>query len=216
MYDFDQARREMVDCQIRTADVTNYSILKAFSRVAREKFVPDDASSIAYCETNIHLGEDRYLLEPRIFAKMLELLKVNSNDLILDIGCGFGYSSAIISEMAELVISLEEKFFFKSAQKLLLEASADNTIVYEGKLSEGINYQEKVDALIIQGGVQTIPLKIKNQLKNGGRLVAIFINGFKGECRIGVKKENQIHWNHGFDAYVPLLKNFSKNEEFIF
>ena len=194
MYDFDQARREMVDCQIRTADVTNYSILKAFSRVAREKFVPDGASSIAYCETNIHLGEDRYLLEPRIFAKMLELLKVNSNDLILDIGCGFGYSSAIISEMAELVISLEE----------------------EGKLSEGINYQEKVDALIIQGGVQTIPLKIKNQLKNGGRLVAIFINGFKGECRIGIKKENQIHWNHGFDAYVPLLKNFSKNEEFIF
>ena len=73
---------EMVDCQIRTADVTNYSILKAFSRVAREKFVPDGASSIAYCETNIHLGEDRYLLEPRIFAKMLELLKVNSNDLI--------------------------------------------------------------------------------------------------------------------------------------
>ena len=137
-------------------------------------------------------------------------------DRILDIGCGFGYSSAIISEMAELVISLEEEFFFKSAQKLLLEASADNTIVYEGKLSEGINYQEKVDALIIQGGVQTIPLKIKNQLKNGGRLVAIFINGFKGECRIGIKKENQIHWNHGFDAYVPLLKNFSKNEKFIF
>ena len=210
MYDFDQARREMVDCQIRTADVTNYSILKAFSRVAREKFVPDCASSIAYCETNIHLGEDRYLLEPRIFAKMLELLKVNSNDLILDIGCGFGYSSAIISEMAELVISLEEEFFFKSAQKLLLEASADNTIVYEGKLSEGINYQEKVDALIIQGGVQTIPLKIKNQLKNGGRLVAIFINGFKGECRIGIKKENQIHWNHGFDCLCTSVKKFLK------
>ena len=216
MYDFNQARREMVDCQIRTADVTNYSILEAFSKVAREKFVPDSASKIAYCETNIHLGKDRYLLEPRIFAKMLELLKVNSNDLILDIGCGFGYSSAVISEMAELVISLEEEFFFKSAQKLLLQASAVNTIVYEGKLSEGINYQEKVDALIIQGGVQTIPLKIKDQLKNGGRLVAIFINGFKGECRIGIKKDDQINWNHGFDAYVPLLKNFSKNEEFIF
>lgn len=216
MYDFIQARREMVDCQIRTADVTNYSILKAFSKVAREKFVPDGTSSIAYGETNIHLGKDRYLLEPRIFAKMLELLKVNSNDLILDIGCGFGYSSAIISEMAELVISLEDDFFFKTAQQKLLEASADNTIVYEGKLSEGIKYQEKVDALIIQGGVQTIPFKIKDQLKNGGRLVAIFINGFKGECRIGIKKENQIYWDHGFDAYVPLLENFSKNEEFIF
>ena len=216
MYDFNQARREMVNCQIRTADVTNCSILKAFSKVAREKFVPSSSYSVAYGETNIHLGKDRYLLEPRIFAKMLELLKVNSNDLILDIGCGFGYSSAIISEMAELVISLEDEFFFKSAQKLLLEASADNTIVYEGKLSEGINYKEKVDALIIQGGVQTIPKKIKDQLKDGGRLVAIFINGFKGECRIGIKKEDQIIWNYGFDANVPVLDNFLKNEEFIF
>ena len=86
MFDFIQARREMVDCQIRTADVTNYEILKALSAVEREKFVPDEASTIAYGGTNIHLGKDRYLIEPRTFAKMLELLNVKSNDLILDIG----------------------------------------------------------------------------------------------------------------------------------
>ena len=70
--------------------------------------------------------------------------------------------------------------------------------------------------MIIQGGIQTIPLKIKDQLKNGGRLAAIFINGYKGECRIGIKEEEQIYWKHGFDAYAPLLENFSENEEFIF
>ena len=182
MFDYLKARQEMVDCQIRTADVTNYSILQALSRVAREKFVPDEYASIAYGETNIHLGKGRYLLEPRIFAKMLELLRGNSNDLVLDIGCGLGYSSAILSQIAEVVIALEEEFFFKNAQKLLSETSIENTVIYEGNLSDGINYEEKVDALIIQGGVETIPPNIQEQVKIGGRIVAIFLEGGKGEC----------------------------------
>ena len=216
MFDFSKARQEMVDCQIRTADVTNYSILQALSTVAREKFVPDEYATIAYGETNIFLGKDRYLLEPRIFAKMLELLRVTSNDLVLDIGCGLGYSSAILSQIAEVVIALEEEFFFKSAQKLLLETSIENTVIYEGSLSDGINYEEKVDALIIQGGVETIPLNIQEQVKKGGRIVAIFLEGGKGECRLGIKKTNSIDWNYGFDAYAPLLGDFSIEKRFIF
>ena len=216
MFDFYKARQEMVDCQIRTADVTNYSILQALSTVAREKFVPYEYPSIAYGETNIFLGKDRYLLEPRIFAKMLELLRVNSNDLVLDIGCGLGYSSAVLSQIAEVVIALEEEFFFKNAQKLLSETSIENTVIYEGGLTDGINYDEKVDALIIQGGVQTIPLNIQEQVKKGGRIVAIFLEGGKGECRLGIKKTNSIDWNYGFDAYVPLLSDFSIEKRFIF
>ncbi len=216
MFDYFKARQDMVDCQIRTADVTNYSILKALSKVARERFVPDEYSSIAYGETNIYLGKDRYLLEPRIFAKMLELLRVNSNDLVLDIGCGLGYSSAIISQIAEVVIALEDEYFFKSAQKLLSETSIENTVIYEGNLSDGINYEEKVDALIIQGGVEMIPLNIQEQVKEGGRIVAIFLDGRKGECRLGIKKTNNIDWNYGFDAYAPLLSDFSVEKRFIF
>ena len=216
MFDFSKARQEMVDCQIRTADVTNYSILQALSRVAREKFVPDEYVSIAYGETNINLGSGRYLLEPRIFAKMLELLRVNSNDLVLDIGCGLGYSSAILSQLAQVVIALENEFFFKNAQKLLLETAIENTVIYEGSLSDGINYEEKVDALIIQGGVETIPINIQEQVKKGGRIVAIFLEDGKGECRLGIKKTNNIEWNYGFDAYAPLLSDFSIEKKFIF
>ncbi len=147
---------------------------------------------------------------------MLELLRVNSNDLVLDIGCGLGYSSAILSQIAEVVIALEEEFFFKNAQKLLLETSIENTVIYEGCLSDGINYEEKVDAIIIQGGVETIPLKIQEQVKKGGRIVAIFLEGGKGECRLGIKKTNSIDWNYGFDAYAPLLGDFSIEKRFIF
>ena len=110
---------------------------------------------------------------------MLELLRVNSNDLVLDIGCGLGYSSAVLSQIAEVVIALEEEFFFKNAQKLLSETSIENTVIYEGGLTDGINYDEKVDALIIQGGVETIPLNIQEQVKKGGRIVAIFLEGGK-------------------------------------
>ena len=216
MFDYFKARQYMVDCQIRPADVTNYSILKAFSSVAREKFVPNEYASIAYGETNIYLGKDRYLLEPRVFAKMLELLRVNSNDLVLDIGCGFGYSSAVLSQISEVVIALEEEFFFQNAQKLLSETAIENTVIYEGNLSDGINYDEKVDVLIIQGGIETIPSKIQEQVKNGGRIAAIFLAGAKGECRIGIKKTYGIDWNYGFDAYAPLLSDFSIEKKFIF
>ncbi len=147
---------------------------------------------------------------------MLELLRVNSNDLVLDIGCGLGYSSAILSQIAEVVIALEDAFFFSSAQKLLSESSLNNTVIYEGNLADGINYEEQVDALIIQGGVETIPLNIQEQVKEGGRIVAIFLKGSKGECRLGIKKENSIDWNYGFDAYAPLLSDFSIEKRFVF
>ena len=118
--------------------------------------------------------------------------------------------------MAELVIALEDDFFFNRAQKILSETAIDNSVIYEGKLSEGIDYNEKVDALIIQGGIEIIPSKIKDQVKDGGRLVAIFVDGYKGECRLGIKNNDEILWNFGFNAHAPLLKDFSIEKKFIF
>ena len=111
------------------------------------KICSDEYASIAYGETKIFL-ERQILIRTKNFCKMLELLRVNSNDLVLD-RLWLGYSSAILSQIAEVVIALEENFF-KSAQKLS-ETSIENTVIYEGLL-DGINYEEKVDALIIQGG----------------------------------------------------------------
>ena len=152
------------------------------------------------------------LISKDIFKKLI----LKETDSVLDIGCGFGYSTAIISEMAELVIALEDEFFFNRAQKILSETAIDNTVIYEGKLSEGIDYNEKVDALIIQGGIEKIPSKIKDQVKDGGRVVAIFVDGYKGECRLGIKNNDEILWNYGFNAHAPLLNDFSIKKKFIF
>ena len=214
--DFTEIRREMIDCQIRTADVTKYSILRSISAVSREKFVPPQLKSVAYSEVNLHIGEGRYLLEPRIFAKMLVLLDVTSKDLVLDIAPGYGYSSAVLAGMAEAVIAIEDKYFAEDAQEILMNESIDNAVVYEGNISAGLNQQGPVDAMIIQGGVQELPFELIKQVKIGGRIVAIFHEGVKGECRLGLRTNIGVDWNFGFNASAPILEDFLKKQEFQF
>ncbi len=216
MVDFTEARREMLDCQIRTADVTKYSILRAMSEVPRENFVPKHLRSVAYSGTNLCIGAGRYMLEPRVFAKMLELLNVTSKDLVLDIAPGYGYSSAVLANMAEAVIAVEDKHFAEDAQKTLMKESIDNAVVYEGRLSAGLSQQGPVDAIIVQGGVEEIPSNLEKQIKTGGRITAIFIDGVRGECWRGLKTARGMDWNFGFNASAPILEDFSKKQEFIF
>ena len=214
MTDFFVARREMIDCQIRTADVTKYSILESMSKVAREKFVPNHLSSVAYSETSLNIGSGRYLLEPRIFAKMLDLLDVTSKDLVLDIAPGYGYSCAVLAGLAEAVVAVEDEYFAKESQILLNKESIHNAVVYEGKLTHGLNQKESVDAIIIQGGIEKFPDELKKQAKIGGRIAAIFIDGVKGSCWKGLRTAKGIDWSFGFDASVPTLREFTKEKQF--
>ena len=216
MSDFACARREMIDCQIRPADVTKYSILRALSQVPREKFVPKQLQSVAYSGTNLCIGPGRYLLEPRIFAKMLSVLKVTSKDLVLDIAPGLGYSSAVLAGLAEAVIGIETPYFADQAQEILSNESIDNAVVYEGKLADGLDSQGPFDALIIQGGVEELPTQLESQVKLGGRIVALFIDGVRAECWRGLRTMHGVDWNFCFNASVPVLKDFSKKQEFVF
>ena len=216
MANFSDIRREMIDCQIRTADVTNYSILKAMSNVAREKFVPKNLQSVAYSETNLNVGLGRYLLEPRIFAKMLELLNLTARDLVLDVAPGYGYSSAVLAGMAEAVVAVENKYFAEESQNILIKEAIDNAVVYEGVLTAGLGQEESVDAIIIQGGIEEFPSELEKQVKIGGRVIAIFIDGVRGACWKGLRTETGIDWNFGFNALVPVLEDFTKKKEFIF
>ena len=215
MADFFVARREMIDCQIRTADVTKYPILEAMSKIAREKFVPTHLSSVAYSESNLNIGSGRYLLEPRVFAKMLELLNVTPKDLVLDIASGYGYSCAVLSFLAEAV-AVEDKYFAKESQTILDKEAIHNVVVYEGHLTQGLGQQESADVIIIQGGIEKFPGELEKQAKIGGRIAAIFVDGMKGSCWKGLRTEKGIDWSFGFDASVPVLKEFTKERPFTF
>ena len=111
MTDFVQKRISMVDTQVRPSDVTKFPIINAMLTIAREQFIPDKFKSIAYVGDHIILSKNRVLLDPRIFAKMLDALEVKSNQLVLVIGCGSGYGVAIISQIAEAVVGVDNPEF---------------------------------------------------------------------------------------------------------
>ena len=94
----------MVDTQVRPSDVTKFPIIDAMLKVARENYVPVAKREAAYLGENLELGEGRIMLEPRTLAKMLDALAINGDELVLDVGCAYGYSSAVIAHMAEVVV----------------------------------------------------------------------------------------------------------------
>ena len=158
MTDFTARRTMMVDTQVRPSDVTKFPIIDAMLKVAREDFVPVARREAAYLGENISLGEGRVLLEPRTLAKMLDDLGVENDELVLDIGCGYGYSSAVIAHMAEAVVAVEDdEQMAKEAQETLINADIDNVIVHHGPLAEGAQQHGPYDVVIVQGGVADVP-----------------------------------------------------------
>ena len=216
MTDYKMRRQIMVDTQVRPSDVTKFPIIDALLNVPREKFVPDGKREAAYIGENLGIGPSRVILEPRTLAKLLDILDIKNNELVLDIGSGLGYSSAVISRMAELVIAVEQdKGFATEAEEILSEVGADNVVVQVNKLEDGAPQHGPYDVIILQGGVEEIPLSILNQLKNGGRVGAIFIEEGLGTARIGYKLNNNVTWRYSFNAAVPILDGFLKQKDFV-
>ena len=208
-------RKIMVDTQIRPSDVTKFPIIDAFLSVPREKFVPDGKREAAYIGENFQIGHSRVILEPRTLAKLLDALDIQNDELVLDIGSGLGYSSAIISLIAEVVIAIEDDSTLASeAEEILSEIGADSVVVEVNKLEEGAPEHGPYDVIIIQGGVEEIPGSILKQLKNGGRVGAIFIEEGLGTAKIGFKLNDKINWRYSFNAAAPVLPGFFKQKDF--
>lgn len=108
MPDFAARRTMMVDTQVRPNDVTKYPIIEAMLTIPREEFVPDARRAVAYSGENLELAPGRVLLEPRTLAKMVDAVDPQPDDLVLDIGCGYGYASAVMAFMAQAVIAVED------------------------------------------------------------------------------------------------------------
>ena len=209
MADFAARRTMMVDTQVRPNDVTKYPVIDAMLTIAREDFVPDSRRAIAYCGENLDIGEGRVLLEPRTLAKLVDALDIRLTDLVLDVGCGYGYSSAVIARMAEAVVALEEnEMMATEAEQRLAAAGVDNVAVLQGPLNQGCADQAPYDAILIGGGVEQVPAVIIDQLKDGGRIGTLFHQGGLGVARIGRKFSGSITWRYAFNAHAPLLPGF--------
>ena len=215
MTDFSARRTMMVDTQIRPSDVTKFPIIEAMLSVKREDFVPSAKREAAYMGENLGLGGNRVLLEPRTLAKILDFLDISPDELVLDIGAALGYSAAVVAHMAQAVVALEEDGdMAHEAEEGLMSAGMDNVIVHTGPLNEGAAEHGPYDVILIEGGVSHIPDSIIAQLKDGGRIAGVFMDGALGEVRIGYKLDGRINWRRSFNAGAPVLEGFEKHGAF--
>ncbi len=215
MSEFAARRVMMVDTQVRPSDVTKFPIIDAMLSVPRETFVPDARREAAYVGENLPLAPGRVVLEPRTLAKLLDALDVQPDELVLTIGCGLGYTAAVIARLAETVVAVEEdEALAVDAQRILSEEGVDNAVVITGPLADGAGKCAPYDVITVEGGVEVIPDAVIAQLKEGGRIGAVFMDGAVGTVRVGYKTEGRMTWRPVFNAAAPVLPGFRKAHGF--
>jgi protein-L-isoaspartate(D-aspartate) O-methyltransferase len=165
----------------------------------------------------VPLAPGRVLLDPRVFAKLLDALNVGPRDLVLDLGCGLGYSTAVLARMAEAVVAIEpDAGMAAEAEALLGRHAVDNAVVIAGPLAGGRAEHGPFDAMILEGAIEVLPELLAGQLKPGGRIAAIVVDGSRGQARLGIRAGNGIAWRRIFDATAPVLPGFAATKAFEF
>lgn len=216
-FDFAKARSAMVDSQIRPADVTEPAILSAFRNTPRERFVPQSAMALAHGDAVVSYGNGRYLLRPRDFAKLITAADIKPHEVVLDIGCARGYSTAILAQIAETVVGLEsDEATVNRASEILIDIDVLNAAIVQGDLKEGAAQHGPFDVIMFQGAVEQVPHKWFDQLSDGGRLAVIISDGPIGRATIYTKSGGAVGDRVVFDANAPLIPGFEREPAFIF
>lgn len=220
--DFNELRRAMVDSQVRTSDVTDLAIIEAMLTVPREAFVPAAMRPFAYIDDDILLNEGadipRYLMEPAPFARMVQLADIDPSDLVLDVGCGMGYSSAILSRLGGAVIALEcDDGLAARANKVLVGEGFDSVAVVNAPLDKGLPGEGPYDVIFMGGAVEELPQTMLDQLKPGGRLVVVEGHGLTGFAYLYLRDdEGVLSRRRAFNVSAKPLPGFDKAPEFVF
>lgn len=221
--DFNELRTRMVDNQIRTTDVTDLRIITAMLDVPREAFVGADRKEFAYLDEDIPLQavgrdtEQRFLMEPSPFAKLVQLASVRPQDVVLDIGCCTGYSAAVLSKLAGSVIALEQDAALaRRATETLSALGCDNVAVVEGPHAHGYPAEAPYDVIFLGGAVEEVPETLFSQMKEGARLVAVQGYGNSGVAYLYVKTGGVVGRVRGFNAALKPLPGFRREATFVF
>ncbi|CUH14170.1 Protein-L-isoaspartate O-methyltransferase [Jannaschia seosinensis] len=205
----------MVDTQIRPSDVTKFPIIAAMLDIPRENFVPSAQAQVAYMDAPISLGEGRELLEARTFAKMLDALDIRVDDEVLILGGNLGYSAAILARMAASVVMVEEDAdMARDAEQALAAIEADNAVVLNQPISKGAPKAAPFDVIVIDGAVEHLPEGLVEQLREGGRIAAIFMERSLGAVRVGQIIDGHLAWRFAFNASAPIVPGFTAPTKF--
>jgi protein-L-isoaspartate(D-aspartate) O-methyltransferase len=215
--DFSELRTKMVDGQVRTTDVTDPAIIEAMLTIPREAFVDERMRPLAYIDEDLEVASGRYLMEPSPFAKLVQLAEIRPGETVLDVGCGTGYSAAVLSRLAGRVIALEsDSALAERARAALANQAIDNVTVVTGPLAAGHADAAPYDVIIVEGAVDVLPDALLAQLREGGRLVAVEGRGNAGVARIYLRSDGIVTGRRAFNAAVKPLPGFERIPAFVF
>jgi len=223
-FDFDKARFNMIEQQIRPWDVLDLKVLDLLGQVKREQFVPEAYQNIALADLEIPLGaaEGQSMLAPRVEARTLQDLALQPTDNVLEIGTGSGYMAALMAQQCARVLSLEiNPALASGARENLKNAGISNVDVREADATANgfaaCGVGAPFDAIVLSGSVAEVPSALLDMLKTGGRLFAIV-----GEApimratlvrRVGPAS---FHTEQPWDVVAPRLQNFPEAAQFKF
>jgi len=209
----------MVDSQVRTADVTDLRLISAMLEVARERFVPQAAASLAYLDLDLAAGEgalaSRRLLKPMVLAKLIQAADLNATDRVLDVGCATGYAAAVLARIAAQVVALEQDATLAQAARAAL-ASLPNVSVVSGPLIDGWPPAAPYDVILLEGATEVEPQAFRRQLKEGGRLVCVLGSPPGATAMLYRRSGEEMGSRPIFDAAATVLPGFAKPPVFAF
>ncbi|HOM14371.1 MAG TPA: protein-L-isoaspartate O-methyltransferase [Rubrivivax sp.] len=214
----EQARFNMIEQQIRPWDVLDPAVLALLSQVQRENFVPEAHRALAFMDTEVPLPDGQCMLAPRVEARLLQELQLQGGENVLEVGAGSGFMAALLAHRARQVLTLEiSETLARLAQHNLQRARIANVTVrhYDGSL--GARGEAPFDAIVLSGSVAEVPQPLLEQLKRGGRLIAIVGGEPVMRARL-YKRIDDASWSQDdlFDTVAPRLRNFPQPERFSF
>ncbi|MDB5621673.1 MAG: methyltransferase protein [Devosia sp.] len=217
MSDFERARKQMVENQLRTNSVVDRRLLAQMGRVPRELFVPPERQAVAYIDDTHPLGENglRFLPMPLTFARMAQLADIRSSDAVLDIGCATGYSVAVLAGLGASVLGLEEsEALARQAIDILAQLGLSNAQVRAGGPDQLKG--EDFDVIIVEGTLDAAPQNLYPLLRDGGRMVALIRERGVAVAHLFVRTGQNVAARAEFNAHLPPLWLAKPEENFVF
>ena len=223
MVSFAVQRKNMVESQVRPADVVDRRIIRAMLEIPREMFVPEDVRPLAYIDREVRITPRpepkaaRYLMAPSVHARLIQFLELEDNAIVLEVGCGTGYGSAVMARLAQTVVGLEaDPALAETATQTLSALGIDNVVVVVGSLPAGWPSEGPYDAILVSGAVPEVPAGLLQQLKDGGRLTAVVASEGMSKAMIWQRSGPHFSPRTLFDASATALPGFERKPQFVF
>jgi protein-L-isoaspartate(D-aspartate) O-methyltransferase len=221
MSDFSTARQKMVDGQVRPSDVTDLRIIDAMIAVPRELFVPESRRALAYLDLDLEVSESatpkRFLIKPAVIAKMLQAADIKASDNMLVVGCASGYTVAVAAKLGGRVTATEsDGALAAKAADLLATLGCPNVTVRHAAAAEGDPSNAPYDVIVLDGATEIVPDRLYRQLRDGGRLVAVFAMSLPQRAVVVTHSHADFGCRALFDAAAPVLPGLERAPAFVF